>query len=215
MKKFLKVILIVLIVCIGLIGCLMFIGDDEEDYEPQVAKNETNNTYDETEEEVVEKAAEPVKSAESEEEDSEESYPVGNGTNISFDTVDVNGNPVSTDMIKDAKIVMLNLWEPWCGPCVSEMPELNQLYEDYKDKGLLIIGSYSSFDMDSDAKDIVNKISISYPIIKANKSINGIAQDYVPATYILDHNGNLITEEPLAGSKSYDQWEAIIREYIE
>lgn len=141
-------------------------------------------------------------------------YPVGNGANISFETVDVYGKPVSQDILQDATIVMLNLWEPWCGPCVREIPDLNDLYEAYKDKGLLIIGAYSTFDMDKDAKDLVEKLGISYPIIKCNDSIGAIEQDYVPATYILDRDGNLITEEPFAGSNSYEGWEEVIKEYI-
>jgi len=145
----------------------------------------------------------------------DESYPVGTGPNISFNTVDVNGNPVGQDLLKSSKLVMLNLWEPWCGPCVNEMPELNELYIDYKDKGLLIIGAYETFEMDADAKEIVDAFGIAYPIIKVNKSISKIEQDYVPATYLLDRDGNIITVEPFAGSNSYSGWEEVIRQYLE
>lgn len=139
---------------------------------------------------------------------------IGEGPNISFDTVDVYGKPVSSEMLSDYKLIMLNLWEPWCGPCVNEMPDLNYLYEEYKDKGLLIIGAYTTFDMDQDARDLVEEIGISYPIIKANASIYDLEQGYVPATYLLDNQGNLITEEPFAGANSYEGWEEIINEFL-
>ena len=149
-----------------------------------------------------------------EEEKDEGEIIIGEGPNISFDTVDVYGNPVSSEMLSDHKLIMLNLWEPWCGPCVNEMPDLNYLYEEYKDKGLLIIGAYTTFDMDQDARDLVEEIGITYPIIKANASIYDLEQGYVPATYLLDNQGNLITDEPFAGANSYEGWEEIINEFL-
>ena len=75
----------------------------------------------------------------------------GNGQ-VAFDTVDINGNPVTDEILKDAKLVMLNFWEPWCKPCVSEMSDLQTLYEKYKDQGLVILGAYSTFEMQEDAE---------------------------------------------------------------
>lgn len=144
----------------------------------------------------------------------DESVLVGNGALISFDTVDVYGNKVSQDMLQGSRLVMLNLWEPWCGPCVNEMPDLNALYQYYKDKGLLVVGAYSTTGMDADAKDLVEELGITYPIIKCNNSINSIEQNYVPATYLLDNTGRIITLEPFAGSRDYKAWEAIILQYL-
>lgn len=171
---------------------------------------ETAETSMPTEKAESAESAEPAESPEP----AADSYPVGTGSAIDFNTVDINGNAFSTQRLQNAKVVMLNLWEPWCGPCVNEMPELNELYNNYKDKGLLIIGAYTTFDMDDDAKEIVDKLGISYPIIKCNRSIYKIEQDYVPATYLLDHNGNLITEEPFAGADSYKGWESVVLEYL-
>ena len=131
-----------------------------------------------------------------------------------FSTSDINGNKVTEEIMKGSRLVLLNLWEPWCGPCVGEMPDLQALYEKYKDDGLLIIGAYTTFDMDADAKDLVRSMSITYPIIKADSNIVAYEQDYVPATFLFDGNGNLLESEPVAGSQSYEAWEAVILEYI-
>lgn len=144
----------------------------------------------------------------------DDSKPVGTGKNIDFSTVDIYGNAVTTADLQSAKLVMLNLWEPWCGPCVGELPELNKLYQDYKDRGLLIIGAYSTFEMDADALEIVESDGISYPIVKCDSVLDTLEQDYVPATYLLDSMGNLITTEPYIGSNDYSGWEEIIKEYL-
>lgn len=238
-KKFLLGIMIGIVACFCLVGCasddeysetVAGVEKTEEEFEEQSENEEdvekTSDDEDESSEDVYEES-EPVTDAEQLEADEQNedvseavtmeeeiTYPVGEGANISFDTVDIYGNHVDNEMLKDYRLIMLNLWEPWCGPCVNEMPELSELYEDYKDQGLLIVGAYTTFEMDSEAKAIVEKLGISYPIIKCNKSIYTLEQDYVPATFLLDRNGNVITEEPFAGSDSYSGWESVIQEYL-
>lgn len=57
-----------------------------------------------------------------------------------FDTVDLDGNPVDISLFEEARLILVNIWGPWCGPCRSGMPGTSALYEKYKDHGLLIIG---------------------------------------------------------------------------
>jgi thiol-disulfide isomerase/thioredoxin len=56
-----------------------------------------------------------------------------------FDTVDINGN---AERLSDqaGKVVIVNVWATWCGPCRSEMPKLDHLYRERKDKGLVVFG---------------------------------------------------------------------------
>ena len=131
-----------------------------------------------------------------------------------FETTDISGDAVTDEIIKGSELVMLNLWEPWCGPCVNEMPDLELLYENYKGSGLLILGAYTTFEMDAEAKEIVDSSGITYPILKADSNLFSYEQDYVPATFLFDGNGNLLSEEPVAGSQSYDEWEKIVRKYL-
>jgi len=136
------------------------------------------------------------------------------GNAFSFDAEEINGNSFSAEDIKGAKLIMLNYWEPWCGPCVKEMPDLQKLYENYKDKGLVILGIYSSFENQPDAEAIVSQKGITYPILKTNSEFDKLAQDYYPATFFMDGEGNLITEEPYAGARSYEEWEAIVHSLL-
>ncbi len=131
-----------------------------------------------------------------------------------FTTVDIDGNAVSESIIKDSKVVLVNLWEPWCGPCVREIPDLEKLYENYKDQGLLILGVYTTFEMDADAKEIMTSSGVTYPILKADQNLYSYEQDYVPATFLFDGNGKLLESEPIAGAQSYEQWESVVLKYL-
>lgn len=216
-KKYMYIAVLVLMSAICMAGC----DWDEEANNAEVTVTEISDEGDEIEavEEILDSvdkneiAEEGIENAETESMGND--YPVGVGANISFDTVDVYGEPFNEDMLKESRVILLNLWEPWCGPCVNEMPDLNYLYETYKDEGLLIIGAYSTFEMDEDAKELVEEFGITYPIVKCNESIYGLEQDFVPASYLLDRNGNLITEHPFVGANSYEGWEAVIKEYVE
>ncbi len=142
---------------------------------------------------------------------SDEPYEPGD---LVFNTTDIYGKKVTDEVIKGSKLVLMNLWEPWCGPCVNEMPDLERLYEKYKDEGLLILGVYSSFDYDREAKEVIDQCGITYPVIKADAELLGYEQNYVPATFLFDGKGNLVEREPVEGSRSYDDWEAIITHYL-
>ena len=133
---------------------------------------------------------------------------------IEFSTVDIDGNAVTTDIIKDAKVVMINYWEPWCGPCVREMPDIEKLYEEYKEQGLLVLGVFSTKDMADDVKTILKNCNISYPVIYADSNLERHMTNYVPTTIFIDSEGNIISSEPIVGAHDYSDWEGIIKDYL-
>lgn len=133
------------------------------------------------------------------------------GKKLSFSTTDINGNPVSMNTYSDYKVIIINMWEPWCGPCVGEMPDLQKLYKKYQSKGLLVIGVYST---EQDAKTTVESNGITYPIIKKSYEFNEFDTGYVPTTIIVDGQGNILTSEPIIGSRSYKEWEALVKPYL-
>ncbi len=57
----------------------------------------------------------------------------------SFTLVDLEGNPVTLSDFR-GKVVFLNFWATWCPPCRAEMPEIEAVYQEYKDKGVVVIG---------------------------------------------------------------------------
>ncbi len=131
-----------------------------------------------------------------------------------FDTLDHEGNLVTNEIITGSKLVILNLWAPWCGPCVGEMPDLEKLYQKYKDDGLLILGVFSPYDSLDDVRDIIKECGVTYPCIVQDENLNKYEQTYIPATFFFDGNGNLLESEPVIGSKSYDEWVKYVEKYL-
>lgn len=133
---------------------------------------------------------------------------------ISFTATDIYGGTVDFRDFKDAEVIMINFWEPWCGPCVGEMPELADLYEDYKADGLVIIGVYSSEGYDDDVMAIISDSGVKYPVIFMPDELKQYTTDYVPTTIFMDSHGNLLSQEPYIGSNNYSTWASIIEEYL-
>ena len=138
----------------------------------------------------------------------------GTASKFSFAAYDLDGNLVTFNDIAGANLIMINFWEPWCPPCVSEMPDLELLYEDYKDAGLVILGVFSSEGMDDDARKILKDAGTTYPIVRCDSHLAVYQTDSVPTTVLMDGQGNVLTEEPFIGARSYEDWLAIISEYM-
>ena len=88
------------------------------------------------------------------------------------------------------KIVLLNFWASWCVPCREEMPAMEKLYQEYKDKNFVIL-AVAVKDRKQDAVDFVKELKITYPIALDPDAKAG--QDYgafgLPATYIIGTKG--------------------------
>ena len=127
-----------------------------------------------------------------------------------FKTEYMDGGEVDESIFAGHEIVMLNFWEPWCGPCVAELPALQQLSENYKDKGFLLVGVYSTED---GAADIIREKGVTYPIIKYTDEMAIFQTGYVPTTVIIDGSGAIVYG-PVAGALNYAGWCALIEDYL-
>lgn len=144
-----------------------------------------------------------------------------------FETETIDGEKVTDEIFKGNKVTMVNVWGTFCSPCIREMPALQQLSEAYKDKGVRIIGVLcDTFDIYKeenipekvqDAKDIIAQTGVEYTNLLPSVSLNKAKLDYVfsvPTTYFLNEKGEIIGSE-FVGSKSYDQWSAILDGVLE
>ncbi|MBQ7581838.1 MAG: TlpA family protein disulfide reductase, partial [Lachnospiraceae bacterium] len=128
------------------------------------------------------------------------------------------------DFAAGKKVIMLNYWGTFCGPCVQEMADLGDLERKYKDQGFEIIGvtmdmlqddgSYYDGVLD-EAKDIVRDTEVSYPVVIAGLDLlNDLNIHAFPTTIFVDGEGNQISDR-MEGARPAEDWESVIRQYME
>src|SRR5437867_1874288 len=101
----------------------------------------------------------------------------------------LDGKPVSLVGAK-GKVVLLNFWATWCGPCRAEIPDLVELQKRYKGR-LQILGLVVDDDDQDAIKEFAEKFGINYPVALATNDIRlqygGIAA--LPTSFVLDGEG--------------------------
>ena len=142
-----------------------------------------------------------------------EEIPAADAPGFVFETTDREGNPVDQSVFAGAKLTILNFWEPWCPPCVAEMPDLQKLYEDLSPEGLQIIGVYSTSGQEDDVDSVLESAGTTYPILHYTDAFDVFQTGYVPTTVFIDSEGNLVGETQI-GSHSYTEWEALVRRLL-
>ena len=133
---------------------------------------------------------------------------------IIFTTTDREGNTWDETAFQGHSLTMLNFWEPWCGPCVGEMADIQKLSEDYTDKGLQVLGIYSTPGMEADVDAVLEKTGVKYPILHDTEDFDLFESGYVPTTVFVDAGGCVVDEQFYVGSRSYEAWEALVLELL-
>jgi thiol-disulfide isomerase/thioredoxin len=114
--------------------------------------------------------------------------------NWNFKLKDTNGKEIELASFKDPnKVVLLNFWATWCGPCKAEIPGFVELQEKYKDK-LTIIG-YSVDDTAELAKKYATEYKMNYPIV-LGEGREDVQDAYgpiwgIPASFIISKDGKV------------------------
>jgi thiol-disulfide isomerase/thioredoxin len=90
--------------------------------------------------------------------------------------------------------VILNFWATWCVPCVVEMPRLQQVYDDFRDEGLVVVGINAGQEDVRDAVAFVINQKITFPIVlDENRDIERLydVRGILPTTVFIDEQGNI------------------------
>lgn len=160
-----------------------------------------------TESKQADAKAEDSKQAESDKEDKK--FP-------EFSAKTVSGEDISSDVFKESKLTVVNVWVSWCGPCVQEIPELQKLYESMKDKDVNVIGLAQDAGTDLDAvKEIIDKNKVTYQNIVPE----GATEDFVmsimafPTTFFVDSDRNIVGV--IQGNRNLEAFTAAVEGVLE
>ena len=106
-----------------------------------------------------------------------------------FNLVNLEGNYISLDSFR-GKPVLLNFWATWCGPCRIEMPHLQEIYEEWTDKGLVLltvdVGESSTI-----ARNFMQENGFTMPVLvdSSRVTLDMYQITGIPTTYFIDKDG--------------------------
>jgi thiol-disulfide isomerase/thioredoxin len=101
----------------------------------------------------------------------------------------------------DNKVVVVNLWATWCGPCRQEMPDLIKLNQEYKSRGLVVLGlatTYNERDDPEHVKEFIKAQNVDYKILWDDgalagplvQSVNG--RSVIPQSFVISRDGKIV-----------------------
>lgn len=112
-----------------------------------------------------------------------------------FEVKSLEGKPLKLEDYKN-KVVLIDFWATWCGPCIAELPNVKDAYEKHHGKGFEIIG-ISLDQSEEKLKEFIKSKEMPWPQYFDGKGWqNALAVKYgvnsIPATYLLDREGKII-----------------------
>ena len=125
-----------------------------------------------------------------------------------FNLHSIDDSLYSLDSLKD-KVILINFWATWCGPCRMEIPEFNELYRSYNSQGFEILG-VSVSDSKKQLLNFVKAFKVEYPLLYGTSTeINKVMKEYggvyaVPSSFLINKKGKIIWRYPGAILKEYD-----------
>lgn len=134
-----------------------------------------------------------------------------------FDLQDLDGHEVTLSSLR-GKVVFLNIWATWCGPCREEMPSMEMLFNDFKNRKDFVMLAVSQDHMGRDiVAPYVRKNGYHFEILLDPE--NQLGESYgitgVPETFIIDRKGRIVAHHMGAFDWSRDEVREALEELLQ
>lgn len=127
-----------------------------------------------------------------------------------FTLEDAAGAPVTLSQLR-GKVVLVNFWATWCGPCEQEIPWFGEFQKTYADQGFTVIGASTDFLGWQLVRPFMEKRRMGYPVVIAGpeiaKSFHHV--EALPTTFLIDREGRIAAEHIGVVSKGTYQAEIL------
>ena len=132
-----------------------------------------------------------------------------------FTLPDLSGQQQHSDQWQ-GKLLIVNFWASWCGPCLEEMPRFIALQDKYGDQGIQFVGI--GIDQVDALGKIVDRLGVNYPVLHGDFDAMQVAKQFgntygvLPYTTIISPDGELFSE--IAGAVHAGEMERLIQTFL-
>jgi thiol-disulfide isomerase/thioredoxin len=145
-------------------------------------------------------------------------YPPAPSGILQTEIKDLDGNVFKVED-KKGKVVLLNLWATWCGPCREEMPDIVAMQEKYKDKGFEVYGLNTDDESVEDVKAFAQQMKLNYQLAYASgkmlsEFIKVTRLSGIPQTILINRDGRMTFAVGGGGRKVVNEMKAAVEKTV-
>jgi len=110
-----------------------------------------------------------------------------------FSLKDLNGKKFGLTQFK-GKVIFLNFWATWCSPCKEEMPSMEVLHQQFKEKNFILLAISVDYGGQKPVKEFINKYQYTFPVLldPKCKTLDLLQVKGIPTTFLIDKKGRMV-----------------------
>ena len=143
----------------------------------------------------------------------EESKDLVNQVAPAWTLKNLEGKPVSFAEFK-GKLVVIDFWATWCGPCRTEIPGYIELQKKYGKDGLVVIGMSIDSIAAKEVAKFVKKNGMNYTVLMADDAVVAAFGNFtmIPTTFLINRDGRIIHQK--SGMWDHAEYEALVKKAL-